>query len=176
MDYAPESNSTLSLLAPLFGHSFRIYWSDHRPYANPTWCAIPSLLLPLLIPLTRMRTLKSLFALAVALNLAGCHSAIIAATISNRTSAPISLIELDYPSASFGTQTLAPGQDFHYRFQVIGSGATTILWTDVDHRDHNSSGPSLRDGDEGKLLITFDPGSASPAWSVELLNRPASGH
>ena len=96
-----------------------------------------------------MRTLKFLSALAAALTLAGCHSATIAATISNHTSAPLSLIELDYPSASFGTQTLAPGQDFHYRFKIIGSGATTILWTDAAHQDHKNSGPTLRDGDDG---------------------------
>src|ERR1039458_9151753 len=127
-----------------------------------------------------MRTLKLLSALATALTLIGCHSATIAATISNHTSAPLSLIELDYPSASFGTQTLAPGQDFHYRFKIIGSGATTILWTDAAHQDHRSSGPTLRDGDDGKLTITFNPGAsptspgANPTWNLELLH-PAPG-
>jgi hypothetical protein len=86
---------------------------------------------------------------------------------------PLSLIELDYPSASFGTQTLAPGQDFHYRFKIIGSGATTILWTDAAHHDHKSSGPTLRDGDDGKLTVTFNPG-ANPTWNLELLH-PAPG-
>ena len=89
-----------------------------------------------------MRTLKFLSALAVALTLAGCHSATIATTISNHTSAALSLIELDYPSASFGTQTLAPGQDFHYRFKIIGSGATTILWTDAAHHDPQELRPT----------------------------------
>jgi sugar (pentulose or hexulose) kinase len=117
-----------------------------------------------------MRTLKLLAALATALTLTGCHSATIAATISNHTSAPLSLIELDYPSASFGTQTLAPGQDFHYRFKIIGSGATTILWTDAVHQDHRSSGPTLRDGDDGKLTVTFNP-DANPTWDLQLVNR-----
>jgi len=134
-----------------------------------------------------MHTLKLLSALAAALTLTGCHSATIAATISNRTSAPLSLIEFDYPSASFGTQTLAPGQDFHYRFKIIGSGATTLLWTDAARHDHKSSGPTLRDGDEGKLTITFNPDAnptnpganpanpeANPTWNLELLH-PASG-
>src|ERR1039458_42651 len=120
-----------------------------------------------------MRTLKLLSALATALTLIGCHSATIAATISNHTSAPLSLIELDYPSASFGTQTLAPGQDFHYRFKIIGGGATTILWTDAAHQDHKSSGPTLRDGDDGKLTITFNS-DANPAWKLELLHPAPS--
>ena len=87
-------------------------------------------------------------ALAAVLTLGGCHSAYIAATIANRiASGPLSLIELDYPSASFGTQTLAPGQDFHYRFKVLGSGPTRILWTDAAYQDHKNPGPTLHEGD-----------------------------
>ena len=41
--------------------------------------------------------------LTVALTLTGCHSPYVEATISNRTPSPITLIEVDYPSASFGT-------------------------------------------------------------------------
>jgi hypothetical protein len=116
--------------------------------------------------------LFTLYALAAALTLTGCHSAFIDATISNHTAEPLSLIEVDYPSASFGTQTLAPGQDFHYRFKVLGSGATTVLWTDAVHRERKNSGPLLQEGDEGKLAILFDP-DAGPTWSLQLLNRPS---
>ena len=117
-----------------------------------------------------MRTLKLLSALATALTLIGCHSATIAATISNHTPAQLALVELDYPSASFGTQALAPGQDFHYRFKVIGGGTTTILWTDANHHEQKSSGPPLQEGDEGNLTITFASG-AGPTWNLDLLNR-----
>jgi len=109
-------------------------------------------------------------ALAAVLFLTGCRSAFIAATIENHSGEPISLIEVDYPSASFGTQSLAPGQEFHYRFKVLGSGQTTILWTDAARRDHKDSGPALFEGDEGKLWITFAPG-AKPAWTLQLQNR-----
>ena len=119
-----------------------------------------------------MRSFNVLFALAAVLTLTGCHSAYIAATISNHTTEPLSLLEVDYPSASFGTQALAPGQDFHYRFKVLGSGPTTILWTDAAHRDQKNSGPPLREDDEGQLAITFNPNS-SPKWSLQLLNRTA---
>jgi hypothetical protein len=118
-----------------------------------------------------MRFPGSLVAFAAALTLTGCHSAFIDATISNRTAEPLALVEVDYPSASFGTQTLAPGQDFHYRFKVLGNGPTTVLWTDATHRDRKYSGPALREGDEGKLAITFNP-NADPAWVLQLTNRP----
>lgn len=116
--------------------------------------------------------LLNLFALAATLTLTGCHSAFIEATISNRTAEPLAVVEVDYPAASFGTQALAPGQDFHYRFKVLGSGPTTVLWTDVAHHDQKNSGPPLHEGDEGKLAITFSPG-AGPTWNLQLQNRAA---
>lgn len=121
-----------------------------------------------------MRSFRSFLALAAILTLSGCRSAYIAATISNRTAETLSLVEVDYPSASFGTQTLAPGQDFHYRFKVLGNGPSTILWTDARRHDQKNSGPTLREGDEGKLTITFNP-SGNPAWSLKLVNRTAGG-
>ena len=117
-----------------------------------------------------MRSFNLLLAAAALLTLTGCHSAYIAATIANRTPEPLSLIEVDYPSASFGTQALAPGQEFHYRFKILGNGATTILWTDAARHDHKSSGPTLREGDEGTLAVTFNSGT-SPTWSLQLINR-----
>ena len=106
-----------------------------------------------------------MFTLAFAtglLAIAGCHSPYVAATISNRTSQPLTLIEVDYPSASFGTENLAPGTDFHYRFKVLGSGSMKLLYTDSDHHDHKADGPSLKEGAEGSLVITVTP--AGVTW------------
>lgn len=117
-----------------------------------------------------MRFFKTAFAPAALLLLTGCHSPYVSTTVANRTDETLSLIEVDYPSASFGTQAIAPGRDFHYRFKVLGSGATTVLWTDASHHDHKNPGPSLREGDEGTLTITFDS-TSRPTWSLRLLNR-----
>jgi hypothetical protein len=113
--------------------------------------------------------LTHLFAITAVLTLTGCHSAYIEATVSNRTPEPLSLIELDYPSASFGTQTLASGADFHYRFKVLGSGPTTLLWTDAAHHDHKNSGPIFHENDEGTLTITINP--TGPAWNFQPLHK-----
>jgi hypothetical protein len=115
-----------------------------------------------------MRIFRPL-ALAAALALAGCHSAHIDATISNRTNQPLTLIEVDYPSASFGTQTLAPGGDFHYRFKVLGSGPTTVQWTDAATHDHKSTGPTLHENDEGALTILVNP-AGDVVWSEQFTN------
>jgi len=117
-----------------------------------------------------MRNFKFLFAIAALFALTGCHSAYISATISNRTSEELSLVEVDYPSASFGTQTLAPGKDFHYRFKVLGTGPTAILWTDATNHEQKNTGPTLKEGDDGQLTITVNSGS-SPTWNLKLVNR-----
>ncbi len=87
----------------------------------------------------------------------GCHSAYVEAVVSNHTAQPVTLVELDYPSASFGTQTLAPGADFKYRFKILGSGETKLLWTDAAHHDHTVTGPALKEGQEGPLVVTIQP-------------------
>ena len=100
---------------------------------------------------------------------AGCHSSFVDATLQNRTSAPITLVELDYPSASFGTQTLGPGQDFRYRFKVLGSGKVQLLYTDSDQHEHSTPGPPLSEGDEGPLTATITPKGVT--WTFQTTRR-----
>jgi len=115
-----------------------------------------------------MRLFRSAVLLAL-VSLAGCHSAFVEATISNRTSQPIHLLEVDYPSASFGTQSLAPGQDFHYRFKVLGEGKLKLTYTDSSNHDHKSDGPFLKEGAEGPLLIAISPNGIH--WQPTLHQR-----
>src|ERR1700722_17963473 len=75
----------------------------------------------------------ALVTMTVALAATGCHSAYIQSTVLNETAQPISLIEVDYPSASFGLQRLDPGQSFPYRFKVLGSGPLKLIYTDASH-------------------------------------------
>ena len=104
-----------------------------------------------------MGSLRAAALLALFLFLTGCHSPYVAATVSNRTSRPIDLLEVDYPSASFGTQSLAPGADFHYRFKVLGSGNVSLTYTTVNFHDKKSVGPFLKEGDEGPLQAIIQP-------------------
>ena len=120
-----------------------------------------------------MRPRLSAAALLAVAALAGCHSRYIAATVTNRTNGPISPVEIDYPSASFGAASLAPGATYSYRFKVLGNGPTAVLWTDASHIDHKVPGPDLHEGDEGSLTITIGP-DATPAWALHLVNRNPS--
>jgi hypothetical protein len=106
-----------------------------------------------------MRRILSGFALSATLFgasvLTGCHSHYIQATITNASDAPLNVVQVDYPSASFGTQLLLPGASFHYRFKLLGSGNIKVSFTDAAKHDHAQSGPWLNEGQEGTLEITL---------------------
>ena len=99
-------------------------------------------------------------------SLSGCHSAFVDATLINRTDKNLHLVEVDYPSASFGTQNLAPGTPFHYRFKIIGEGPVKLSWTDDAQKEHTAEGPALHEGQGGLLTITIAPGQT--AWQTTL--------
>lgn len=89
---------------------------------------------------------------------AGCHSYHIDTTIQNRTGAAIRLLEVDYPDASFGTDIVTPGSDFHYRIQVQGSGPLKITYTGPGNTQIHIKGPELVQRQQGRLEIVLLPG------------------
>lgn len=111
--------------------------------------------------MTRRHALRGMVA-AVAgsaiLVVAGCHSYHIETTIENRTGAGIQLLEVDYPSASFGANALASGADIHYRIQVLGSGDLKITYTDSANKQVQIEGPTLAQREQGRLEVILLPG------------------
>lgn len=106
-------------------------------------------------------------ALVAVFCISACRSAYVETTIENSSPAVLRLIEVDYPSASFGTQTLDAHAAYHYRFKVQGSGPITINWTGTDGKAHTASGPTLTEGQQGNLRITIDS-TSHVSWSVNL--------
>ncbi len=106
---------------------------------------------------TLLRLLLAVAVVPVVL-LSACHSYHIDATIENRTGAPVQLIEVDYPSASFGVDSLAAGVVFHYRFQVRGSGPLKLSYTPANEKQVQLTGPALTEGQQGQLEIVLSPG------------------
>jgi len=88
----------------------------------------------------------------------GCHSYHIDATVENRSGEAIKLLEVDYPSASFGKDLLAPGEVFHYRIQLRGSGPLKVQYSSGQGRLAQIDGPSVAELQEGTLQIVLLPG------------------
>jgi hypothetical protein len=96
----------------------------------------------------------------------GCASKYVQASVRNQTSGAVTLVEVDYPSASFGTETLAASAEYNYRFKILGSGPTKVLWTDASHKQHEVAGPKLEEGQQGTLVVTLTQTDAS--WDTKL--------
>ena len=89
---------------------------------------------------------------------AGCHSYHIETTVENRTGGAIQLLEVDYPSASFGANSLAAGAVLPYRIQLRGNGPLKVQYTGSDGRQAQMEGPALAEPQEGRIEIVLLPG------------------
>ena len=105
-----------------------------------------------------MRLRASLFAAVACLAVSGCQSPHVEVTVENRTGAEVRLLEVDYPSASFGSDSLAAGATMHYRIQVQGDGPVKVQYTAPDRTQPQASGPALSNGESGRLGIVLLPG------------------
>jgi hypothetical protein len=97
-------------------------------------------------------------ALLSAICISACHSYHIDATVENHTGTSIQLLEVDYPSASFGADSLATDASFQYRFQVRGSGQLKMQYTAANGQTVQITGPTLTERQQGTLEIVLEPG------------------
>jgi hypothetical protein len=93
--------------------------------------------------------------------LTGCRSHVISARLVNDSSQPVSMIIVDYPGATFGVNSLAPGKSFQYRFKALDTGALKIQFTDAQGVVHNVTGPKVVKNQEGHMEIRITQSSAT---------------
>lgn len=89
---------------------------------------------------------------------AGCKSAHVEVTVENQTGADVKLLEVDYPNASFGFDTISAGGSKHYRIKVEGTGNVKLQYTGLNDKQFQSTGPELEMGRQGTLRIVLEPG------------------
>jgi hypothetical protein len=90
--------------------------------------------------------------------MAGCHSRHIDTTVENRTGGAIQLLEVDYPSAGFGANSLADGAVLPYRIQLRGAGPLKVQYTGSEGHQVQIEGPTLAEPQEGRMEIVLLPG------------------
>jgi hypothetical protein len=100
-----------------------------------------------------------------------CHSYHVETTVINHTGAAIQLLEVDYPSASFGTGTLAAEASLPYRIQLRGSGPLKVQYTAANGQQIQIDGPTLAERQEGRLEILLLPGGKAE-FHPELTPQP----
>jgi hypothetical protein len=102
------------------------------------------------------KTWISSAALLACLSTSACRSAFVQTEIVNHSGGTVRLIEVDYPSASFGTQQILDGSTFQYRFKVQDSGPVKITYTSAGNSVRTSTGPTLSEGEQGSLTIMLE--------------------
>jgi hypothetical protein len=107
--------------------------------------------------LARPTAVFAVVLLALVVVVAGCRSYHIEATVVNHSGGAVTLVEVDYPSASFGANNLAVDAVLHYRFQTRGDGPVTVQYTPSGRQQVQISGPTLYERQEGKLEIVLLP-------------------
>lgn len=92
---------------------------------------------------------------------AGCRSRVIRVRLVNTSSQPVSTIIVDYPRATFGVNSLAPGKTFNYIIKPTERGALKVQFADAQGASHTYTGPVVQKGQEGEIEIKLSQDSVS---------------
>ena len=106
---------------------------------------------------THVKALLTAASLPFVLYFVGCKSHHIEITVENRTGAEVRLLEVDYPNASFGVDSVAVGQTVRSSIQVQGSGEVKVQYMAPDRHQAQITGPSVAEKQEGTLAIVLLP-------------------
>jgi hypothetical protein len=91
----------------------------------------------------------------------GCRARMITFKLVNASAQPISTIIVDYPSATFGKDKLAPGETFTSPVKLTDDGALKVQFADANGGNHTVTGPILHRNDGGLIAISFEQATAS---------------
>ena len=94
--------------------------------------------------------------LAAVLAMAGCRSRVVKVTLANVGTEPISTIIVDYPSATFGKDKLAPHETFSYTIKPLETGSLKLQFTNAKGAIHTYSGFTLHKDDDGSIDVKMD--------------------
>jgi hypothetical protein len=104
------------------------------------------------------RIIAAILAFCLLLTTNGCQQCHVEATLVNRTGVELRLIEIDYPSASFGANALGPGETLRNPMRIHGSGSVRIQYVIGNSSPVSIQGPTLSKGQQGRLDIDLLPG------------------
>jgi len=108
-----------------------------------------------------MKTFRRSVLLIALVAIAGCRAHMITIKLINTSAAPLSTIIVDYPSATFGKDKLAPGETFSSTVKLTDDGPLKAQFTDANGKNHFYTGPMLHKSEEGLIEIRFDQNNAS---------------
>ena len=105
-----------------------------------------------------LRRILLVVALTASLVETGCRSAHVDVSVENQTGEAIRLLEVSYPSASFGANSLAAGATLHNRIQLRGDGPIKVTFVGARDQSAEITGPVLAEKQNGKLQTILRSG------------------
>lgn len=107
-----------------------------------------------------MRRTKAIAALLLFIALAGCRAHMLTIRLVNTSSEPLSTIIVDYPTATFGKDKLAPNETFSSPVKITDAGPMKVQFTDAKGAIHTYTGLLLHASEEGSVEIKLDQNGA----------------
>jgi len=117
-----------------------------------------------------MKSLRIL-ALVFVIALAGCRAHVVKISLTNTSSQPIKTIIVDYPDATFGKDTLAPGETYFSLIKALDHGPIKVRFTDAQGVNHTYESISLQQGDDGSVNIKLTQTSADTGYDLARLGK-----
>jgi hypothetical protein len=107
-----------------------------------------------------MKSFRFAITILFAVAISGCRAHVVKINLTNTSDQPIKTIIVDYPNATFGKDTLAPGTTFSYGIKVLETGPLKIQFTDTKGIIHTYLYPALHKNDDGSIEVSLNQNGA----------------
>src|ERR1700704_3338224 len=104
--------------------------------------------------------LISSFIIIAIIALSGCRSRVVKVNLKNTSTDVVKTIIVDYPTATFGKDKLAPGETFSYAIKPLETGMLKVQFTDAKGAIHSYSGTTLHKNDDGVIDVNINQSGA----------------
>jgi hypothetical protein len=98
--------------------------------------------------------------------MAGCRARVVKIILTNTSAEPIKTIIVDYPTATFGKDTLAPHETYFSLVKPVDKGRIKVHFTDAQGTTHIYESVSLEPGDDGWVNIKLTQTSADTGFDL----------
>jgi len=113
-----------------------------------------------------MKPLRFAVTLLFVIAMAGCRAHVVKISLTNTSAEPIKTIIVDYPSATFGKDTLAPRETYFSLIKPVDKGPIKVRFTDAQGVSHVYQSTSLEPGDDGWVDIKLTQSSGQTGFDL----------
>src|ERR1700726_2560462 len=118
-----------------------------------------------------MKSFRASVLLIILLALAGCRAHFVKISLTNPSAQPLKTIIVDYPNATFGKDTLAPGETYFSLIKPLDQGPIKVRFTDAQGATHIYQSISLQQGDDGSVNIKLTQTAADTGYDLARLGK-----